>query len=192
MLKSRNRLGWCLTGILLSFPIFSEANLTLAEETSIQENFAKMAQEPGTVMFKPPEGWLLADPKALPPNVKIMVVGKGAHEYPPSMNLGTDTYNGTLKQYLKIVKSINESKGAEWKDLGIIRTEAGDASLSQVEGKTQWGTEKQMHVILIRDGTVYILTAAALKEEFPKFYKEFFTSMRSLRINTPSQENKPN
>ncbi len=184
MLKlSKQLLALSAAGLCFTFTLDGAVNIPPAEEKSIQESFAATVQEPGAVMFTPPEGWFLADPKALPPNVKVMVVGKGSKDYPPSMNLSIEKFSGTLKQYLKIVKAINENKGDEWKDLGSIRTEAGDASLSQVDTKSKWGTERLMHVIFLKNGTVYILTAAALKEEFPKFYKDFFNSMRSLRIN---------
>jgi hypothetical protein len=172
-----------IASLCLALPTLISANLSLVEEKELQESFKVISQEPGAVMFKPPEGWLLADPKALPANIKIMVVGKGTHESPPSLNLAFEDYPGTLKEYLRLVAMINKKKGAEWKDLGKIQTEAGKASLSQVDLKTQWGVERQMHVILINNGTVYILTAAALKEEFPNFYKDFFTAMRSLKIN---------
>lgn len=158
-------------------------SLSSDEAAKVQQGYAQMAQEPGQVMFTPPEGWQMADPKALPRSVKIMVVGKGEREFPPSINLGSEKFNGTLKQYLKTVKAINESQGTEWRDLGSITTEAGDANFSQVDAKTQWGEVRSMHVILINNGTVYIMTAAALKEEFPRYYKDFFSAMRSLRIN---------
>lgn len=135
-----------------------------------------------SVLFTPPSGWKIADQKSLLPSVKIMVVGKGAREYPPSINLGTEIYSGTIKQYLKRIKDINASQGATWKDLGKIRTEAGMASLSQVDKKTEWGEVRMMHVILNKDGTIYILTASSLKEEFPKFYKDFFSALSSLRF----------
>ena len=129
----------------------------------------------------------MIESKELLPSVKAMVVGKGAYEFPPSINLGTEPYTGTLKQYLKRIKDINTSQGAEWKDLGSIRTQAGDASFSQVDRKTEWGDVRMMHVILIKDGTVYIMTAAARKEEFPTFYKTFFTALSSLRFEKPSK-----
>lgn len=141
------------------------------------------SDEPGAVVFTPPEGWMMADSKALPPSVKIMVVGQGEHEFPPSINLGVEPYEGTLKEYLKTIKAINDSQGAEWKDLGTIRTDAGNANLSQLDSKTEWGDIRMMHVILIKNKHAFILTAASLKEEFPRFYKDFFKSMRSLRIN---------
>lgn len=141
------------------------------------------APEEGIVMFTPPLGWNMVDNAPLPGTVKVMVIGKGAHTFPPSMNLSTEPYKGTLKQYLNIVKAMNDAQGYDWKDLGTLRTEAGPASLSQVDTKTEWGDVRLMHVILLKNGRVYILTASALKEEFSKFYKDFFTSLRSLRVN---------
>lgn len=135
-----------------------------------------------TAQFVPPEGWRFAESSALPKNILLMVVGQGGREFPPSINLATDNYKGSLKEYLKVVKSINDAHGDEWKDLGTIRTEAGEASLSQLDTKMNWGSVRMMQVILLKEGTVYILTAAALKDEFPKFYKDFFKSMRSLQI----------
>lgn len=168
--------------LLATLPLFSE-EFTLDEEKALQEQFTRISKEPKALLFTPPPGWRLADPKKLPPSVKVMLVGKGASEYPPSLNLATENYSGTVKQYLKIVKEINDRSGAEWKDLGTLQTQAGEASLSQVDAKTKWGTERLMHVILQRDGTIYILTAGALQTEFPRFYQEFFTAMRSLRFN---------
>ncbi len=173
--------------LILSVLLFSAINaneaLPVEEEKALQQQFATTANEPGALLFTPPPGWNVADPKKLPRSVKVMIVGKGSSEYPPSLNLATENFDGTLKQYLAIIKEINDRSGAEWKDLGTIRTEAGDASLSQVDAKTKWGMERLMHVILLKEGTIYILTAAALKDEFPRYYKEFFASMRTLRFN---------
>lgn len=153
------------------------------EEQAILDTFQKNMNEPGAVVFTPPEGWRLADPNALPAHVKVMVVGIGEKDLPPSMTLSVEPYNGTLKQYLKIVKQYNDSHGSEWKDLGTITTDAGEASLSQVDSKTKMGLIREMHLILYKDGRIYILDAAALKDEFPKHYKSFFNAMKSLRIN---------
>lgn len=172
----------------LSAVFFYSASQVSAEEP------AKSFEQTEAVMFTPPSGWRMADAEALPPSVKIMVVGQGTHELPPSVSLGTENYKGTLKQYLKRVKEINMSKGNEWKDLGTIHTEAGDASLSQVDTKTEWGEVRMMHVMLNKEGTIYIMTASSLKEEFSRYYKDFFNSLRSLRFNqlthaTPKQTN---
>lgn len=136
-----------------------------------------------TVQFTPPKGWRFAETETLPASVKTLVVGQGSHEFPPSLNLGFEVYSGTLKQYLKRVKEINDTQGYKWKDLGKIHTQAGNASLSQVDTKTQWGEVRLMHVIYQEDGIIYILTGAALKEEFPRFYRDFFNAFCSFRLS---------
>jgi len=156
------------------FVTYAEVNSQPAENITLSHN----------IIFTPPSGWRNSDNAALPKHVNIMVVGKGANEFPPSISLATEPYSGTMKQYLKVIKELNASKGQDWKDLGTIRTAAGNASLSQTDSKSQWGELRMMHVMLKKDGTVYILTAAALKDEFPKFYKEIFASLRSLRFDT--------
>lgn len=144
--------------------------------------FHLSADEGRQAIFTPPEGWRVADTTILPKLVKFMVVGKGSYEVPPSMNLGFEPYTGTLRDYLKIIKNINASQGDVWKDLGTIDTESGPASLSQVDVKTEWGIIRQMHLIYLDQGMIYILTAAALKDEFPKFYADFFQALRSFHI----------
>lgn len=153
----------------------------------ITDNYLQAAEQPGAVIFTPPEGWRLSDPSQLPKSVKAMVVGKGKHELPPSINLGMHSYEGSLQDYLKMVKNLNHNDRVEWKDLGTIRTQAGVASLSQLDMKSKWGDIREMQVILHKEGTVYILTAAAIKDEFPKFYNDFFTAMRSLRFNNDQE-----
>lgn len=168
-------------GILsLSYPLQAEELLVKSIEPSPQQSETQTVE---SARFTPPEGWRFADAKSLPKGVQVMVVGQGQREFPPSINLGTDSYQGSLKDYLKVVKAINDAHGDQWKDLGTIRTEAGEASLSQLDTKMTWGDVRMMQVILIKNDTVYILTSAALKEEFPKFYKDFFRAMRSLNVN---------
>ena len=168
---------------LCLFACSAHANETPAQSPAIpQSNKPSESDQEGIILFTPPPGWRLADASSLPSHVRAMVVGNGPSAFPPSMNLSWEPYKGTLRQYLKSVKIMNDSQGYDWKDLGSIKTEAGNGSLSQVDTKTQWGDVRLMHVILINNGNVYILTASALKDEFSLFYKEFFASMRSLRI----------
>lgn len=152
-------------------------------ESPALESTQEPQKEPGAVYFIPPPDWRVANADELMPHVSIMVVGKGLEDYPPSINLATEKYSGTIREYLKLVKGLNEAQGLDWKDLGTIRTKAGTGSLSQVDIKSKWGEERLMHVILKRNGTIYILTAAALKSEFPRFYSQFFDAFRSLNIN---------
>ncbi len=184
-------LGLTLLSTTLAATLPAQQTPTSQKEESvkaIQQFYTQSMDEPEALIFTPPEGWMVLDPKVLSPRVKVMVLGKSQKDYPPSINLGIEPFKGTTKDYLKIVKSINESQGSEWKDLGMIKTQAGDASLSQVDMPTEWGPVRLMHVILIRNGTLYILTAAALKEEFPQFYRQFFNSMTSLRFNKAAIE----
>jgi hypothetical protein len=177
---------------LACFPLILKAQ---SSSSPVSFPKPKIEEEEGLVFFTPPAGWMLAESNALPKHVKTMVIGKGPTSFPPSLNLSCEPYKGTLKQYLKIVKNMNAAKGYEWKDLGNIQTQAGTGNLSQVDTKTSWGNVRLMHVILIKNGNVYILTASALKDEFSIFYKEFFAAMQSLKIakdlyemlNTPQQ-----
>lgn len=135
-----------------------------------------------TLTFTPPAGWGLAPRETLTPAIRVMVVGKGQHEYPPSINLATENWSGTLKDYLKVIKDLNDAHSTEFKDLGKVKTEAGEGLLTQEDIATKWGEVRQMHLFYLHNGVVYILTAASLKDEFAKNYKDFFGSMTSLRI----------
>jgi len=137
------------------------------------------------VTFVPPEGWKSVDAKLLSPNVKALVIGQ-AGTYPPSINLATENYSGTFKEYLKIVRSIGERKGTNWRDLGAFKTNAGEGRLTQLDTKSEWGDTRMINLILLKDGTVYILTAAALKSDFAAYYQVFFDTLRSLQINRES------
>ncbi len=141
------------------------------------------AKNPSIAVFVPPKDWRIADEKALSPHIKILVIGpKIQNEMPPTMNLMIEPYSGTLKSYLKNVKKINDTHGDAWKDLGTLKTKAGDASLSQVEIRSKWGGEKLMHAIIVRNGFAYVLTATAAKNEFGRFYQQFYNAFRSLQI----------
>lgn len=177
-----HKFALCCLLLSTASTVYTE-ELPQPNEQAIQEQYIKAKDIPGAIMFTPPQGWRLVDPKDLPGTIKAMVLGKGQGTVPPTISLGVDPFQGTLKEYLKKVKAINDSHGDEWKDLGIIQTEAGPASLSQVDIKTQWGVVRAMHVILIKDGNTYILTTSSPKEEFSKFYPEFFKVMRSLKMN---------
>lgn len=134
------------------------------------------------VSFAPPTNWKMAEESSLSKNVKAMVIGPATGHVPPSINLATEVFNGSLQDYLNVIKSISKAKGSSWKDLGTIVTPAGTASLSQLDNDTKWGKMRMMHAILYRDGTIYILTAAALKDEFPTYYPQFFSALKSLSI----------
>ena len=131
-------------------------------------------KQPLMAVFTPPPNWKVADKEFLSKHVKILVIGpKIKNDMPPTMNLMIEPFKGDLKDYLKNVKKINESHGDFWKDLGNLKTKAGDASLSQVEVSSKWGGEKLMHAIIVKNGFAYVLTATASKNEFGRFYQQF-------------------
>ncbi len=141
---------------------------------------------PGTEIasFKPPTGWKQAETNTLSPNIKALVIGSSSSCVPPSINLATESYSGSFEDYLKIVRSIGEKKGNNWKDLGPFTTKAGKGRLVQLDNKTEWGDIRMLHVILLKNGTVYILTAAAMKSEFSKNYRAFFDALGSLEVES--------
>jgi len=176
-----------ITLLLQVFSIHAKDAVIPSLEIIETEAYDTMS-EPGAVMFTPPRDWRYADQTQLRKSVKVMVVGTSTSHFPPSINLATEPFKGTLKDYLKIIKKYNDDDGATWKDLGTIKTAAGNASLSQVDWKSKWGEVRDMHVILKRKDTIYILTAASLREDFSKYYKDFFSAMKSLKINKEFEE----
>jgi len=134
------------------------------------------------VTFNFPKGWKAADTKELSPVIKSMYIGTGKEEFPPTITLAIEPFEGTLKDYLKIVKNINDDQKTEWKNLGKIKTKAGHANLSQFDEKSNWGSVRTMTAILVKNGNAYILSATALKSEFSAFYKDFFEAMKSFSI----------
>jgi len=132
------------------------------------------------VQFTPPVGWKMADRTSLPLHVQAMVVGPGKSSFPPSINLSIEPYDKSLSEYLKIVRSFNDAKRASSLDLGELETSAGKGRLIQVDDLDQWGKVRYLHLFLKRGENVYILTGAALQEEFPVLNSLFLSSLSSL------------
>jgi hypothetical protein len=133
--------------------------------------------------FIPPKGWDLADQQKLSPRVKICFIGKSLGNLLPSVNLATEEVDISLKAYVDIVKKDCESDpNCLWRDLGRYDTPLGEGRLTEREVKTQWGTSRQIQLIVIKDQKAYILTAGALKEEFSRHYENFEKALRSLTI----------
>lgn len=168
-----------LSLLAINFPCYS---LDLNQN----EDHLKAASENEIISFKPPKDWKSVELDKLSPAVKMMLVGTGKENFPPSITLAVEPFSGTLKDYLKIVKNMNIAEKTEWKDLGKIKTEAGSASLSQYDENSNWGVTRTMTVILVKNGNAYILSATALKSEFSGYYKEFFAAMRSLNLKLPN------
>lgn len=183
-------LRFCLLSMLCAGGVVLAGDPTLKEKEAL-EQIERLAKDPDGSLFVPPLGWMVADPARLSRHVRFMVLGQGSGLYPPTINLATEPFNGTLQDYLKIVKDINKSKGSRWKSLGNIQTKSGPASLSQAEATTQWGDVRMLHLITLHNGTVHIVTATAMKDEFPSYYPQFFKALQSFRFNDRIAEEEP-
>jgi hypothetical protein len=144
---------------------------------------SSLVAENSYCFFHPPSGWEITDPSTLSPRVKIRFVKPKSKGFCPSINLTVESTSVSLSEYLKAVKTIHEQdKGNQWRQLGKVHTTAGVAQLTQIDTSSEWGTIRMLQLILIKEGSAYLLTAAALKEEFSKFYQEIQTSFRSLNL----------
>jgi hypothetical protein len=133
--------------------------------------------------FNPPKDWLIADPALLSPRVQIGFICKTKKGFCPSLNMATEEVEVSLDEYLKAVKNIHEADHHNrWRKVGKILTRAGEAQLTEIDTKTQWGAVRLLQLILLKDHVAYVLTAAALKEDFAQFYKEFQSAFQSFTI----------
>jgi hypothetical protein len=135
--------------------------------------------------FNPPREWTIADPGALSSHVQVAFIKPRAQGFCPSINLAIEETSVSLSEYLKAVKGIHEQDRAnQWRALGKVKTAAGMAQLTQIDTPSEWGPLRLLQLILIKDAHAYILTAAALKEEFSQFYQEIQSSFRSLNLTS--------
>ena len=133
--------------------------------------------------FVPPEGWEIADPKGDSTRVKMSFLKNTGKGFCPSINLAIEETQVTPSEYLKAVRAIHEQdRDRHWRTLGKVRTAAGLAQLTEIDTKTEWGPARILQLIHLKEGKAYILTAAALKEEFSSYYKEIQTAFRSLTL----------
>lgn len=178
-----------LAPLLLTFSLLQAEPEITSAPPSLQEIYCKIALEPSKTTFTPPAGWKFVDPASLSKYVRMMFVGQGASDFPPSMILGYDDFSGPAAKFLAFIKKKNQEKGFETKDLGKVKTPAGIVQLLQVDSVSKWGKERQMQAILSFDDRIWILTCSALKEEFSKFYKEFFDALKTLSVNPVAEVN---
>lgn len=142
--------------------------------------------------FTPPSGWEIADPMSLSPRVKIAFLKHTQSGFCPSINLAVEKTPVNLNEYLKAVRIIHEQdRGNRWRALGKVRTNAGLAQLTEIDSKSEWGPIRILQLLLLKDGYAYVLTSAALKEEFSNYYKEIQSAFRSLSLSTDLFSNIP-
>jgi hypothetical protein len=142
--------------------------------------------------FIPPDGWEIADPRSLSPRIKIAFLKNTGKGFCPSINLAVEETSVSLSDYLKAVRAIHEQdRSNQWRALGKVRTEAGLAQLTEINSTSEWGPIRILQLIFLKDGRAYVLTAAALREEFSNFYKDIQSTFRSLTLSSDLLSNIP-
>jgi hypothetical protein len=140
--------------------------------------------------FVPPKGWREAKPDQLSSHVRVGFVGKGKSSFSPSLNLALEEVAISAEKYVEVVKKLHQAdKKNAWRDLGKIQTRSGEAHLTAIDTKTEFGPVRLMQMILVKDGMAYVLTGAALKDEFSPLYKEFQGAFQSLTITNSEVTN---
>jgi hypothetical protein len=182
---------------IFSILLFSFA-AAFCEEAPIEESSAVETQDALTeecapipeesepfCYFIPPKGWAMAEPNLLGPQVKMAFVKiDKKRKFCPSLNLAIEKVEGGLNAYLNDVKVIHEQdRKNHWRKLGKVHTLAGEAQLTEIDTSSHMGAVRMLQLILLKEGRAYILTAAALKEDFCDFYQEFQSAFRSLTIS---------
>jgi hypothetical protein len=136
--------------------------------------------------FIPPSEWEAMHPSLLKGCTEIGFIGKGDGDLLPSVNLAIEEgVNIPLAAYVAAVKKIHEANpNKKWRDLGKTTLPGGVAELTEIEEKIPQGDLRMFQLLLLRKGAAYIITASALKEEFPKFSQAFQKSLRSITFTS--------
>jgi len=139
----------------------------------------------------PPKDWEAVEQTALTGQVKMAFIKKEAKEgFCPSLNLVEEQFSGNLNNYLNDVKAIHEqNRNNRWRRLGKVQTAAGEAELTEIDTNTPFGPVRLLQLFLLKEKCVYILTAAALKKDIPRFYADFQKSFYSFRLESKTDDN---
>jgi hypothetical protein len=133
--------------------------------------------------FTPPTGWEIAQLKNPSPHVKIGFIGIGSTPFRPSINLASESVDVSLKEYVQAVKKIQmEDPTVQWRDLGKLSMKGGLGRLIEMTNSSPFGQIKILQAFLLKGDTVYILTAALLKEELAQFQTDLLKSFQSMTL----------
>lgn len=130
--------------------------------------------------FQGPKKWKkVVD--GLPAKVMVAFVGKSSSVLPPSINLAIERTTIDLTAYAKRAKQLHEQHPATTcMAIGSINTKGGKAELLQIVSTTNCGEIQCLQAILVKENIVYVLTATALKDEYSKYYMQFFQSIKNF------------
>ncbi len=133
--------------------------------------------------FQPPENWECINPKEISEHIQVGFLGKGKTEFRPSLNLAIEQVDLSLKAYVKIVREIHETEmNIPWRDLGEFTFRGGKGRLGEVTSQSPFGEVKMLQGILVKGGYAYILTGAALKDDFAENRADIIKALRSMNL----------
>lgn len=167
---------------LLFLSICSQ-QLPAASKAEILDYYNTLFETPGAGHFTAPDGWVLGDPDALPGSITMIVTKPSGIRLAPTINVAEEPFDRNTEAYMEVIQGINQDLGYPWRRLGSIQTKAGRAQLCQREIVNEWGTMRQMHVVLVKNHRAYIVTATAPTDDFPKYYKTFSQAFKSFAVN---------
>jgi len=142
------------------------------------------ASPPFFPTFTPPTGWLLADPSKLEEGVQVGFIESKRRLFSPSISLTLESVGDIdLKNYLEAVKThYRADRTNRCRELGILDTSLGKATILQIEMENQWGEIRILQAISLHAGHVIIQTAASLKEDFARVQELFLSTFKSLSV----------
>lgn len=121
----------------------------------------------------PPDDWVQLSPDDSP-SAEASWLKKSKKMFSPSLNLTTEKISVSLDEYVQEVRKIYQKNSqVRWRPLGKLETGAGTGELTELDFKTQWGAVRMLQLLLVRDNCAYIVTGAALKDEFSTYQRTF-------------------
>jgi hypothetical protein len=133
--------------------------------------------------FHPPSEWECVAPKNISEHIQVGFLGKGKTDFRPSLNLAIEEVDLSLKAYVKVVRDIHEIEmNVPWRDLGEFNFRGGKGRLGEITSQSPFGEVKMLQGILVKDGFAYILTGAALRDDFAENRGVFLKALRSLTL----------
>ena len=141
------------------------------------------ASLPQFCYFHPPKDWLISNPTNLPKEVKIAFIQSERKIITPSINLTLEKVDVPIETYIKEVKKIHQAdRTTQCRELGILKTNSGNAHLLEITMKKEWGDVWILQSILIKGGFAHLMTGLSLKKDFMKYHELFLSTFKSLMI----------
>ena len=131
----------------------------------------------------PPQDWELADPAVLSEQVEAGFLKKKATSFSPSINLAKEETTVSFDEYISAVRKRHlQAPSTKWKNVGTIDTMSGKGHLMQIDIAAKWGDVRLLQMVHLADGIAYILTAAALQEDYAEYLPIFQKIFRSFAL----------